>query len=176
VNRESEPEIIIGRITAPFGRKGEVKVQLETDFPERLQELGSVWLKPPAGPAVPKRVESVRFHKNQALVKFEGVEDISAAENLRGCELRIPASQLKALPEGEFYIRDILGIRVVTEEGEDLGEVVEVIRAPANDVYVTQKALIPGLREVVREVDLQNRRMVIRAADGKVLIEPPAER
>jgi 16S rRNA processing protein RimM len=166
VSPEPEPEVVVGRIVAPFGRKGEVKVRMETDFPERLQEKEFVWLKGQGRPARSVKVQGVRLHKGNALVKFEGVDDIDAAEQLRGEELRIMEADLKELPEGEFYVHQLLGLRVITESGEELGQVTEVIRSPANDVYVTERAMIPALKDVVKKIDIEAGEMVVRPIPG----------
>lgn len=163
---EPEPEVVLGRIVAPFGRNGEVKVRMETDYPERLQEKEAVWLKGEGQPARTVTVQGVRLHKGHALVKFEGVDDIDAAEQLRGEELRIMEADLKELPEGEFYVHQLLGLRVITESGEELGQVTEVIRSPANDVYVTERAMIPALKDVVKKVDIEAGEMVVRPIPG----------
>jgi len=165
MSHRAEPEVVIGLIVGAFGTRGETKVRLETDFPERLPNR-TVWLKPPDGPPRQSRIESVRFHKGNALVKFEGVDDMTAAQALRGFEVRVPRSELAELPEGEFYVHDIVGLQAVTEAGEDLGVVTEVIRGPANDVYVTARAMIPALKEVVVSIDLEAGKMIVRPIGG----------
>lgn len=166
MNQLVEPEVVIGRIVSPFGIKGEVKVLPETDHPEHLKEIKSFWLKPKGEPAREVQIESVRFHKNMALVKFEGIDDISAAEEMRGWELWVPAMKPRELSEGEYYIHDLVGLRVLTEDGEDLGEVTEVILGPANDVYFTDKAMIPALKDIVKKIDLEGGKMIVRYVPG----------
>jgi 16S rRNA processing protein RimM len=159
--------VLVGRVVGVFGVKGELKVSLETDRPERLAAGKSIWLKMPGGePARKVRIERSRPHKTHVLVKLQGVDDMTAAEALRGAELRFPQSELPKLPEGEFYIHDIVGLRVVTEDGRDLGEITEVRQSAANDVYVTEKAMIPALRDVVVGVDLKARKMIVRPMPG----------
>lgn len=163
---EQAPDVTIGAVVAPFGIRGEVKVKLETDFPERYEELDEVWLQPRFGAGRMVGIESVRFHKGGALVKFRGYDDRTAVEELRGAELRIDESQLAELEPDQFYIHDLLGLNVYTTEGAHLGEITEVLQSPGNDVYVTPKVLIPALKQVVKEIDLAGRRMIIEPMDG----------
>ena len=164
----SEPDVVIGTIVAPFGIKGEVKVRIETDFPERFESLKEIWLKPKTGPGRMARINSVRFHKSGALVKFQGCNDRNCSEELRGAEMRIDRSQLKVLDSDRFYVHDILGLDVYTTGGEHLGQVTEVLHGPANDVYVTPRGMIPAIKQVVREIDLNGRRMVIEPIEGLI--------
>ncbi|MDR7417263.1 MAG: ribosome maturation factor RimM [Armatimonadota bacterium] len=160
----------IGTITRPHGLRGEVRVLPDTDFPDRFQALRRVLVAGPEG-EVPYEVESVRPHGRFFLVKLRGVEDREAAEALRGRELRIPGEEATPLPEGTYYVADILGLEVRTEDGEVLGWVREVLRTGANDVYVVagnREILLPAIEEVVREVNLEARCMVVRLLPGLV--------
>jgi 16S rRNA processing protein RimM len=160
------PDITIGIVAAPFGVRGEVKVKMETDFPERYEDLKDVWLQPRVGSGRTVGIKSVRFHKGAALLKFDGYDDRTSVEELRGAELRIDESQLAELEPGQFYIHDLMGLDVYTTEGAHLGQITEVLQGPGNDVYVTAKALIPALKQVVKEVDLAARKMIIEPMEG----------
>ncbi|MBP6965435.1 MAG: 16S rRNA processing protein RimM [Armatimonadetes bacterium] len=160
-------DVVIGKITSPFGLKGEVKVFPLTDFPERFSELAQAYL----GTESDGRmwvIESVRFHKGLVLIKFEGVDDITAADGLRGMEIRIRRGDLVPLEEGRYYIHDIVGLGVLTTDGEDLGKVEQVLTGSANDVYVTPRAMIPAVREFVVSVDLSKKQIVVKAVEGLV--------
>jgi len=146
---------------APFGTRGEVRVRPETDFPERFVGLREVCLELPEGRAEMARVVQARITPKGALVQFEGCADRTQAEALRGAWVKIRLSMAIPLPEGSYYIHEIVGLRVLTEEGGDLGEVTEVIRSPANDVYVTETTMIPAVREVVREISLEKGTMTV---------------
>ena len=161
-----EPDVVIGTVVAPFGIKGEVKVRIETDYPERFENLEEIWLKTQDGKGRKVGVQSARFHSSGALIKFEGYDDRTCVEELRGAELRIDGSELRELEKDRYYIHDILGLDVYTTKGEHLGQVTEVLRGAANDVYVTPKAMIPALKEVVRKIDLAERKMVIEPIAG----------
>jgi len=102
-----------------------------------------------------------------ALLQIEGISTRNDAEALRGTVVRIDRSQAAPLDEDEYYHFEILGLRVVDEEGHDLGTVVEILETGANDVYVVQRPdgselLLPAIRSVILEVDLEHQRMVVR--------------
>lgn len=160
-------DVVIGKIVAPFGLKGEVKVVPFTDFPERFKEMDEACVGSEEAGEM-RRIESVRFHKGTILIKFEGVADITAAEELRGAEVRIRESDLVPLEEGSYYVHDLIGMDVLTTEGEDLGKVKEVLTGRANDVYVTDRALVPAVKEFVKSIDLQKRQIVVEPIEGLV--------
>ncbi len=155
---------------AAHGIRGELSAYPETDFPERLRPGREVYV---AGVAAPRwsRIAAARPGKPPTvLLRLSGVGDRDAAEALRGAELQVAASDLPPLPEGSFYLYQIVGLRVVTEDGRELGRVDDVLQNAANDVYVVGSYLIPALREVVREIDLAGGRMVVRPLPG--LLDP----
>lgn len=160
--RAEEPwDLAIGQVTAPFGIKGEVRVRPETDYPERFLDLREVCLELPSGEQLPKRIEGARVSPGAIVLRFSGCHRREEAEALRGAWVKIKSSQAVSLPENSYWVDDIIGMKVVTTEGEELGAVTEVIRSPGNDVYVTLKAMIPAVRHVVQRVDLANREMVV---------------
>ena len=113
-----------------------------------------------------REVQQGRFHKGMALVKLQGVESISGAEELRGMYLAILPEERAELDADSFWVEDVIGLEAVTESGRELGKVTEVLRGLANDVWVTPRALIPAVREFVISVDLDARRIVVRDAEG----------
>ncbi|UCC67088.1 MAG: 16S rRNA processing protein RimM [Armatimonadota bacterium] len=159
--REEPWSLVIGRVTAPFGTKGEVRVRPETDFPERFRKLDEVCLELPSGEERVARVAGARVTPKGILLKLEGCEDRDAAEGLRRALVKVKPSMAAPLPEGSYWVHEIVGLRVFTEKGKSLGEVTEVVRSPGNDVYVTPSAMIPAVRQVVREIDLEGGRMVV---------------
>lgn len=154
-------DLVVGRVVAPFGIRGRVRVRAETDCPERFRQLREVRLELPDGSERPARISHVRIMPKGIVVQFEGYENRNRAEELRGAFVKIKSSMAMPLPEGAYYIHEIIGMRVGTVDGRDLGEIVEVIRSPAHDVYVTAHAMIPARREVVKEIDREGRRMVV---------------
>lgn len=157
----------IGQILRPWGVRGDVKVALHTDFPQRFQDLTLVYLGPEARPA---QVLSSRMHQGQALLRLEGYDTPEAAEALRGLWIQLPQDQLMPLPADEHYVFEMIGVHVVTTDGRDLGEIAEVLITSANDVLVIRNAagdiLIPYIDDVVAEEDLPARRITIRPLPG----------
>ncbi|HID64903.1 MAG TPA: 16S rRNA processing protein RimM, partial [Anaerolineae bacterium] len=133
----SEPRyLVVGKIVAPWGVKGELKVAIETDFPERFKQLKRVYVGEKATSFV---LEWSRLHKGHALLKLKGCDDRDAAEKLRGQLVQIPIEEAMPLGEDEYYVYQIVGLDVWTTEGEHLGRVSEVLFTGANDVYVVQR-------------------------------------
>lgn len=166
--KRSKPEyLIIGQILSPWGVKGEVKVEIITDFPDRFALLEQVYL---GEKRIPYKLEKSRRYKRWVLLKFAGVDDRSTAEALRGLYIEIPIDQAMPLGEDEFYEHQIIGLEVWTTEGQYLGYVTEVIFTGSNEVYVveneTEEILIPALKEVVPEIDLDKERMTVRLIEG----------
>ena len=164
--------LAIGRIIAPHGIRGEVKVEVLTDFPERFKPGAHVFLgagteDPGARPA---KIAAARPHKGGFLVKLDIVPDRNAAELVRNRYLLIPAADAMPLGEHENYLHDLIGLQVETTDGQQLGELREVLFTNANDVYVVGgpagEVLLPALRDVVLQVDLATQRMVVALPDG----------
>jgi 16S rRNA processing protein RimM len=161
------PELFsIGRIVAPHGVRGDVRIVPLTDFPQRFYDLKTVYLDNETHVV---EVEFVRPHQQFFLVKFAGYNCMNSADTLRGKFLKVRRDQLVSLPEGHYYIFDIIGLQVFTEAGELLGEVTDVLETGSNDVYtVEQKGvsktplLIPALKEVVKKIDTENKQMIVR--------------
>jgi 16S rRNA processing protein RimM len=164
----------IGQVVALFGVRGEMKVRLLTDIPDRFQQLEAIHVGPDHQRYT---IEHVRPYKGDMIVlKLAGIDDANAAENLRRWELCIPLEHLAKLPPDIYYQHDILGLRVITVEGRELGPVVDIIETGSNDVYAIKgqdgkELLIPALKTVVKQIDLIRRTMYIDPLPG--LLEPP---
>lgn len=158
--------IVRGRILAPHGIRGELRVEIRTDYPERMIEAERWLLRMPDGELREVALAQARAHQKSLLVSFEGVEERSEAELFRGAEIVVAPEELPALPEGEYYWFQLIGLEVVTVDGQSLGRIKDILRTGSNDVYVTDGPLIPAIPEVVEEVDLEARRMVIRPLPG----------
>lgn len=159
--------IAIGRIVAPQGIKGEVRVLPLTDFPERFLALKRAFLAAPWDREV--EVEGVRFHKGMVLLKIRGVDTRNEAEELRNADLRVEAEDLVPLGEGQYYVFQIIGLEVFTEDGQALGRIADVLRTGSNDVYVVRgqrEYLIPAVKEFVAGIDLRAKTIVIRPIPG----------
>ena len=161
--------LTIGRIVKPWGLAGEVVVQPETDWPTRFSDLKQVhW----GDKFVKADVERIHQKGDRLLLKLSHIDTRNASELLAGQWLYIPADQAMPLGAGEYFIHDILELAVYTTEGVELGTVIEVMTGPANDVWVIRKdkdeILIPVIQDVVREVDLDTRRITVILPPGLV--------
>ncbi|MCD6289217.1 MAG: 16S rRNA processing protein RimM [Anaerolineae bacterium] len=168
----SQHYLAIGRIVAPFGVRGEVKVEIHTAWPHRFTLLKEVYVGDEDARAVQAtQVESARLHKGQAILKLALSPDRNAAERLRGRWLFVTRDKAMPLGEDEYYIHEIVGLEVWEEE-RYLGRVVEVIETPdeVNDVYVVRGAdkelLLPAIRHVILSVDLEAGRMYVSVPPG----------
>ncbi|HUP95483.1 MAG TPA: ribosome maturation factor RimM [Burkholderiales bacterium] len=146
----------MGQITAPFGIKGWIKLQPFTAAPENLQAYSHWWIGS-EGAWQEYRVEGMQVNSAAVVVKLAGCEDRDAAALFRGREIAVPRDALPETAANEFYWSDLVGLKVVNAENEDLGTVSEVFATGANDVLVVQgdrERLIPFTEEVVKRVDL----------------------
>lgn len=159
--------IAIGHVAALFGVKGEVKVTLATDFPERFQGLETVYLGPEARPV---RMLSSRPHQGSLLVRFEGYHDRDTAQTLQGLWIQVPQADILPLGEGEHYVFQLVGLRVLTTDGRDLGVIEEILSTPANEVFVvrgeTGEVLVPYINDVIAEERLDAGEIIIHPVPG----------
>jgi len=162
----SPPEfLIVGRVVAPWGRRGEVKVQVVSNFPDRFAAGQTLYVD-----GEPLRIEDSRYHRQHILLKFLGIDSIEEAEKLRKQDLMIPLSQVRELPPGEFYIFQLVGLDVVTADGRALGRIIDVMATGSNDVYVVAgecgEILIPAIEDVVLSIDLDRGRVLVEPIEG----------
>ena len=162
--------ITIGKVLKPWGVKGEMKIEPQTDFPERFKKLDRVVLVSPAGKEMTERVTAVRYVNNEPFVTLSGYDSPEKAKALNGWFIKIPQEQTVVLPEGSYYWFELIGMDVFSEEGEKLGTISDIFETGSNDVYVVKRGrkevYIPATREVIRQVDKEAKRMVIRLIDG----------
>lgn len=159
--------LAVARIARPWGVRGEMKLEILTDFPERLPRLKRVYI---GEEAIPYEGVRFRYYKGMVLMQLPGCETREAAEALRGRLVLIDREEAVPLPPGEYYEHEILDMEVYTTEGVYLGRVKEILYTRANDVYVVRgpfgEVLIPAIRDVVREIDVPANRMVIWPMPG----------
>ncbi len=162
--------IAIGEIVAAHGLRGEVRVQPHTDFPERFHDLETVWLILPNGNKRLYHVHCVKMHETKQLVilQFDEVRGQAKAKSLVGAVLQVDDEQAVSLPEGTYFEHDIIGLQVTTTDGRHLGPVTEILHTGANDVYVTDGALIPAIADVIREIDIAGGRILVEAIPGLI--------
>lgn len=159
----SNNKIAIGKIIAPQGVRGEVRLMPLTEFPERFKKLKIALFDD----GTSLKVESVRYHQQVVLLKFVGLDDRNAIEHLRNKLIVIERKDLIPLPEGHYHIFDIVGLMVYNESDECLGKITDLLQTGSNDVYVVeqkdkQPLLIPALKTVVRQIDLAAGKMIVK--------------
>jgi 16S rRNA processing protein RimM len=167
---QPEPDpgfVAVGRVLAPFGLKGELKVQSLTDNPERFRPGARLW----AG-AQPVTIGTTREAQGYLYVTFRGIPDRTAADRFRHQILQVPESELPPLPPGEHYRYQLVGLSVVDRDGRAIGTLEEVIETGANDVYRVRAEdgtdlLLPALEDVIVSVDLAANRMVVDPPDWR---------
>jgi 16S rRNA processing protein RimM len=170
---EMERWFNVGKIVNTHGIRGEVRVISRTDFPEERYKKGNTLyiFTEQAKEPIAVTVKSHRVHKSFDLLSFEGYDNINLVEKFKGAMLKVPESQLGELDEGEYYFHEIIGCTVVTEAGEVVGTVKEILTPGANDVWVVRRddgkeVLIPYIEDVVKEVDVDEKMITIRPMEG----------
>jgi 16S rRNA processing protein RimM len=165
-NKLESWDVVIGMVTSPFGRLGELKVMPLSDFPERFDTLKKICLRSGETDEQIFKVEQVRHHKGVVLLKLEGIDSISDAEQFRNYDVTVPESERIDLPKGNYFIDDIIGMEVVGTNGQSFGKIQDILRSNANDVYVTECAMIPAVHDIVKKVDVENHRMTVEPIEG----------
>lgn len=169
VEKSAEPHFLaIGRIIKPHGVHGEVRVELLTDVPERFEWLDAVFV----GEANPRRLEleSVRFHQGVVLLKLSGYPTRTEAELLRGELLQVPRSEAVPLEDDEYFLYQLEGMDVYTVDEVFIGQLTEILETGANNVFVvdgpTGQHLLPDIPDVVKDIDIENGRIIITPLPG----------
>lgn len=160
--------LVVGRLLKPHGLKGELVMKIFTDFPERLVQGVIVFV---GEQHTPHTIRGARSHKDSLLLQFEGIYDRTAAEHLKKQWVRVRKDDRPELPPGEYYHHELIGLTVVSEEGQTLGVVREIITTGANDVLIVKHAeekehLIPTTIEVLVNVDHQVGKIIIKIIPG----------
>jgi 16S rRNA processing protein RimM len=151
----------VGRIVGAHGLKGEMKVEVLTDFVEKLEvgrrlRLKNEWVN----------VTAAREQNGRLLLKLSGVEDVDTAKALFGQYLEVPEGERPELDEDEYISADLVGLSVVTTGGKEIGKVTDVLLMPAHDVLVVGEVMIPAIKQFVKHVDLPNKRIVVELIEG----------
>ncbi len=158
--------IKLGKITAPQGIKGEVRVYPYTDKPTRFSEIEAVLLN-----GRRCRIEKARYMKNMAILKLEGIDDRNAAETMRNRELLLPREELWKQPEDTYFVDDLVGCAVVSEDGAPVGTLKTIHSRPAQDLYEIERAdgssfLLPAVKEFIKDVKTDEKKIVIHLIEG----------
>ncbi|WP_102716413.1 ribosome maturation factor RimM [Paenibacillus castaneae] len=174
----SEKWLTVAKVVNTHGIRGELKILSQTDFAETRFAPGSKLLmqNEESGASLEVKVVSSRANKNVYILKLEGFTDINAVEKYKGWVLKVSSANQEELDEGEYYYHEIIGCRVVTEEGEELGTISEILSPGANDVWVvdrpkgasSKQVLLPVIDEVLIQVDTKEKLVTVRLMEGLI--------
>ncbi len=158
-----------GKIVNTHGLRGEVKLVPWTDSPQTFEEIDYVFIKKKTGD-VRLDIERLKYQKSNLIVKFNQISSIEEAEKLKNQTVYIDRDALGELPEGVYYIADIIGLAAVDESGNAVGTVVDIFNTGANDIYDIKREgkknlLLPVIDDVIT-VDLENERVVVKIPEG----------
>lgn len=153
--------VTIGTIVTPHGVRGDVRIIPQTDFPDRFFDMETCYIEGKL-----YHITGARYHKKFIILTFAEVKDRNAAELIVRKDIEVPREELVDLPEGQYYIFDMIGLTVVDTEGKVLGTLKEVLQPGANDVYVVeqegqQDLLLPVIKSVILDIDMENKRVTV---------------
>lgn len=168
--QNSSPFLVIGQVLKPWGYRGEVKVKLVTGFPNRVTRHKRVYL---GAEAREMQVEHARLHSRFAVFKFAGFDTPESVAKLRGEVVQIPAQEAAPLRKGQYYHHEIIGLNVITTDGEPVGTVEEILETGANDVYLVRslegkEVLLPAIASVVQSIDLAAHTITVSLLPGLI--------
>ena len=162
----------IGQIVNTSGLKGEIKVKPFTDDITKFNDFKTIYV------SIKKelkefKVEKVRFSKNMVFLKLKGIDTIEEAENYRNLYIKRKRDKDEEIEEDTYYIVDILGCKVFTDEQKELGEVIDVFSTGSNDVYVVKdelgkQVLLPAIKDVIKNVDIENKLITVHLMEGLI--------
>jgi len=166
---ERNDELQVGVITQTHGIRGEVKVFPTTDDANRFKKLKEVILDT-GRERLSLEIEGVKFFKQFVILKFKDYDSINDVEKYKQGKLLVTRDKAVRLKKDEYFVADMIGMRVVTDEGEDFGILKEVLATGANDVYVVSReggeVLLPAIKECVKNIDIDGQVMEIHVMDG----------
>lgn len=166
------PNLEIGQIVNTFGIKGMVKVKPFTDDIRRFDELKTVYVEKNAN-QTEYEIEEVKYHKGMVLIKFKGIDKVEQAEMLRNSYLTVSRDSVEELEEGRYYIVDLLGLEVYTDEQILLGTLEDIFNTGSNDIYVVKdkqgkQILLPAIQDVVKQIDIENKKIIVHLLPGLI--------
>ncbi len=166
------PNLEIGQIVNTFGIKGMVKVKPFTDDIKRFDYLEKIYIEK-NNTQKEYEIEEVKYHKDMVLIKFKGIDTVEQAELLRNAYLTISRDSVEKLEEGRYYIVDMLGLEVYTDEQVLLGTLDDIFNTGSNDIYVVKdkqgkQILLPAIQDVIKQIDMENRKMIVHLLPGLV--------
>lgn len=162
-----DPYLAVGRIVAPHGIRGEVRCAILTDFPERFKQTHQVYL---GEGRVPRVLERARLERSRVILKIVGLNSRAEAQLLRGQTIYVAEADAVRLPQGSYFWHQIIGLRVRSGDGRNLGSITAILQTGSNDVYVVQsngaEILLPAIKDVVRDIDLATGVMTVEWLEG----------
>lgn len=162
----------IGQIVNSYGIKGFLKVVPYTDDITRYSNLKEIYIEKNKK-LEKKEIEEVKYHKNLVLLKLKGIDDINETLKYKNCYIKIDRKDAVDLPENSYFIVDLIEIEVYTEENKYLGKIIDIFPTGSNDVYVVKdelgkQILLPAIGEVIKNVDIENKKMIVHLLEGMV--------
>lgn len=162
----------IGQIVNTFGIKGMVKVKPFTDNIERFNNLEKIYIKNKSGQTEYK-IQEIKYHKNMVLIKFEGIENPEQADLLRNSYLIVDRETEEPLEPGRYYIVDMIGLDVFTDDNEYLGKLEDIYNTGSNDIYVVKnelgkQVLLPAIEDVIKNIDMDSKKVIVHLIPGLV--------
>ena len=162
----------VGQIVNTFGIKGQVKVKPFTDDLERFEELKSVLVEK-GKELIEMQIEDVKYQQTVVLLKLKGIENMNMAEKLKGCYLKIKREDARKLPNDTYFIADLIGLNVYTEDGTLLGKVDDIYNNKSNDIYVIKdelgkQILLPAIKDVIKHIDIENEKITVHLLNGLI--------
>ena len=155
-----EERIKIGKIVNTFGIKGELKVYPYVDY---IDELSKIYIDNKE-----YTLSKSRNQKNVVIIKIKGLDDINLVEDFKNKEIEIDRVDLPKLKEGEYYIEDLIGLDVYTDEGKLLGKLDDIFNTGANDIYQVNNILLPVIPDVIKKIDIENQKIIVHIIKGLI--------
>lgn len=160
----------VGKIVNTFGIRGQIKVVPFTDDVRRFDKLKNVYIERKKE-LEPHKIENVKYTNNMVIIKFQAIDSIEEAEKYKNCILKIDRKDAIKLPKDTFFIADLIGLPVYTDEGILLGKVDDIYNAGSSDIYVVKdelgkQVLLPAIKDVLKEIDLENEKIIVHIIKG----------
>lgn len=167
-----EEYLEIGQIVNTFGIKGQVKVVPFTDDITQFDTLKQIYIEKRKNLEL-FEIEKSNYHKNMIILKLKGIDIPEQAESLRNCYIKINRKDARKLPEGTYFIVDLIGLDVYTDEEKLLGTLEDIYNAGSSDIYVVRTSegkqiLLPAIKDVIKKVDIENKKVIVHIIEGLI--------
>lgn len=170
LHKDDSEFIVIGHIGKPHGIQGALSVTLLTDYPEQFHTLQQIYIEHSAAHKELFEIASAKIQKNKVILQLQGINTRNQAEEMVGRYIVLPRESCRELPDDTYYIFDLIGITVRTDDGAVIGKIEDIMEMPANDVYVVRNEdreyLIPAIKDVIKKIDMASREMLITPLEG----------